>query len=218
MPCDFRNLTTGARCPNAAVEVSLTPCRADRPNVRAAFCDDHGGQDRARRHCATDWMILAPHDAGDAEAVMEAGAMMLGTEDRVIVIRFENGRFVASLGVGSHTVYVANPFVDSEKTRRSGGGGRRRGKGRSFASFDEAREAAMIAWRKRRDDDVEAIRRARGGTLDWGAPIRVPAAPIILGPIGPGVTAWAELQRVGPSFGMRVNPISGEIDFEFSNA
>ena len=52
----------------------------------------------------------------------------------------------------------------------------------AFAARDEALAAALVAWRQRVDATVEAIRRARGGTLEWGLAVEPRSTPIVVEP------------------------------------
>lgn len=69
--------------------VSL-PCPAGRPDaVGLPYCAAHGGTARSRARAETDWNYVAPACVGDAQAVLDAGLMALGSEHAYLVLREE---------------------------------------------------------------------------------------------------------------------------------
>lgn len=64
----------------------------------------------------------------------------------------------------------------------------------SHATEEAASDAGHAAWRARIDADVQRIRKARGGTLDWGTPVEPLADPIVLDP-APKESAWSVVGR-----------------------
>lgn len=74
--------------------------------------------------------------------------------------------WLASLGVGGFTHHVG-----------------------AYQTREEALVAVRAAWERRLHDDIAAIRRARGGTLDWGMPVEPLAEPTLLEPRA-GESGW----------------------------
>lgn len=82
--------------------------------------------------------------------------------------------YAVSLGVGSHTLLLTETRTEKQ-----------------------AIAIGRADWRRHVDQTVARIREARGGTLDWGMPIRPLAEPIIVRP-EPGESAWDALERLRP--------------------
>jgi hypothetical protein len=74
------------RCNRSTEEVRLT-CPADRGEIVACYCNDHGGIDRARSEVLLDWRYRAPASVGNAAQVMAVGCMGLTTEHSHLVVR-----------------------------------------------------------------------------------------------------------------------------------
>lgn len=178
----------GERCPRDAKEVRLR-CPEGRPEAVAAYCDEHGGEARARAEAERDWNYVAPAGVGDAEAVEHAGCLCLGTPEAYIVARHTSevtgGVWLAWLGLGSRLTPVVNP-EPAVKLRANGqprkrGGKRPRGDGtKSFPSREAALRQAKVAWAEGVERRVTEIREARGGTLAWGAPVEPLEEPIVI--------------------------------------
>jgi len=64
----------------------------------------------------------------------------------------------------------------------------------AHATREAALEAGRAAWAARVQSDVDAIREARGGTLDWGVPVAPLADPVVLEP-REGESAWDAVER-----------------------
>lgn len=73
------------REPGAGVRVDDLP--AGRPMVREEYCPLHGGRAAAEKRVRRAWTVLAPESVGDAGAVELAGAAMLTSTARYVVIR-----------------------------------------------------------------------------------------------------------------------------------
>lgn len=83
--------------------------------------------------------------------------------------------WLAQLGLGSHLIHVG-----------------------AYATREEALAAGLAEWRMRVSEWLGEIREARGGTLDWGVPVRPLAEPILVEP-KPGQSAWDAIPAVGLS-------------------
>lgn len=170
-------------CGQPAVEVRLS-CPAGRPDAVAGYCDEHGGQQRARAEAERDWMYVAPASVGGPVDVEEAGTDGLRSTEAYVVIRqtlpATGGRWLAWLGIGSHMISVANP--NAAPSRR--GGRRNRSPGsdgtRAFLTEEDALLEAKRAWRLRVDLRVREITEARGGTLSWGTHVEPLDEPIVI--------------------------------------
>jgi hypothetical protein len=73
-------------CPCEATAISVDP-PAGRARIVAAYCDEHGGTERAQREVARDWALLAPPEVGGDAAVTAAGVLGLGSEHVYVVVR-----------------------------------------------------------------------------------------------------------------------------------
>ncbi len=175
-----------AVCGAAATEVVCAPDVPGRDIVRECLCDAHGGGAMATARVLRDWNVAAPPSVGDEEAVTEAGTATLASQHVYVVVRPENGRWLAALGIGSHTQQVRRIDADPERARKASPEHRaqhartRRGGGNSWATREEAMSAGMVAWRAEVDRDVAEITALRGGTLAWGMPVAPRAEPIVL--------------------------------------
>lgn len=137
--------------------------------VRSGCCDAHGGAERAIAQVAGSWYVQAPLSVED---VLEAGTASLCSEDVYVVVRPSgSGRWVASLGIGSHTRSLRG----------------------SWASQSGAIEAGVAAWRAQVDADVAEITRLRGGTLAWGMPVQPRDEPVVIA-ARQGQSAYAALR------------------------
>lgn len=171
-----------------------------RGRLSATYCDEHGGAARAQHQLAHEWLACAPPEVGEAVDVLDAGTLALGSEHAVIVVRREGPIWLAYRGIGSHMLQVKNPRggklnrdgkPDTYLCRRTG---ERKWRGaHSFATEEEAIEAATVAWRAGVAERVEQIRRARGGTLVWGVPVEPRDEPRIVR-VEHG-SAWDAIQR-----------------------
>lgn len=146
----------------AAPGVQL-PCPMGRPDaVGEPYCDAHGGAARADAEARTDWNYLAPACVGDADAVLRAGCYTLTSEHLFVVIRrrgpAEGGRWTVARGIGSHLRDVPGTWDSALLAER----------------------AAVEFWREAYGEGVAAIRAARGGTLDWGLPLPLRDAPLVV--------------------------------------
>lgn len=171
-------------CPRPGEGVSLTTPAGRPPAVAGPYCLVHGGVQRAREEAERDWNHAAPASVGDAEAVMRAGVMGLRTEHAYVVIRQHDGVWLAFTGVGSHLTEVENPNARVQRTRNGRvrlAASKLRPRGAcAFSDRTEALDAGVAAWRARVEARVDEIRRARGGTLDWGVPIDPLSTPIVI--------------------------------------
>jgi hypothetical protein len=187
------------------------PCPAGRPDaVGGAYCDEHGGEARARAEAERDWNYLAPASVGDAASVEAAGSEGLDTTHAYVVVRPERGLWLAYLGVGSFQIQVANPRGLTALQRRKQRRGQPIPPGRAygFAAREEALQTAVEEWRQRLVARVREIRAARGATLAWGVPVEPLPEPVVL-EIGERENAWdaaARARRRGPP---GLGPISG---------
>lgn len=187
-------------CAEPARRYALDLRHLDRGSLREAFCEAHGGTDRALRLLAESWMAAAPASVGDAAAVEQAGALSLTSRAVYVVVRPEHGIWLAWIGIGSHLLQVANPA--GGKLSRDGrplyhrtASGEKRWRGAmSFRSAESAESAAVDAWRKNVAESVERIRRARGETLSWGLPVKPRTEPIVL-KLGEHGSAWDAVTR-----------------------
>lgn len=170
------------RCGLAGTRVRL-PCPAGRPDaVGGPYCEDHGGEQRARAEAARDWNYLAPESVGGAETVQRVGCWGLSTPDRYVVLRQtpadQGGRWLAWRGLGSLLTPVQNPQAQPNKRggrrHRSGGGTN------AFASREDAELEARRVWALELGGHVGRIREARGETLDWGVPVEPAREPILI--------------------------------------
>lgn len=170
------------QCPREGIQVRLR-CPVGRPDAVAAYCDEHGGESRARIHASSSWDYVAPESVGDHDDVENAGCMGLQSPHAYVVVRQvaqeQGGKWLAWLGLGSLLTPVANP--NGQRRNRGGRMGKYADRpATSFPTRSEALEAATIAWRCGLQARVEAIRRARGGSLDWGTPVEPLSEPIII--------------------------------------
>lgn len=208
--CEFVDLPTAKHCGHSGERVTL-PCPAGRPDaVGGPYCEEHGGRARAQREAECDWNHLAPASVGDEEDVQDAGCMGLTTRHAYLTIQHEPAgagravdRWLASLGIGSHMVQVANPATrvswQPGEHAPKGAPRRKRNAYRAYAETKEewrircatvggyaflTRESAIAegtrVWRETLATRVEEIRRARGGTFNWGVEIEPLAEPIIV--------------------------------------
>lgn len=126
-----------------------------------SYCDAHGGVARARQEAEADfarcWLTLAPPTLS-ADRVLAAGAMGLSSEHSYVVIRPNEGRWKCALGIWGHTREMPG----------------------SYARMLDAERAGIRWWRREVADRVALIRSARGGTLDWGAPVKPAPNPLVL--------------------------------------
>jgi len=176
------------RCRRPGQVVRL-PCPAGRPDAVAAYCAEHGGEERARAEAERDWMRVAPASVGGPEEVEHAGTDCLRTPEAYVVLRrmppAQGGVWLAWLGLGSALTPVENPHprvrlrADGKVRTRSHGRTKSNGR-KAFAARELALAAATAAWAERVRERVEEIRRARGGTLDWGTPVEPLAEPIVI--------------------------------------
>lgn len=211
-------------CMRVVPEVRLI-CPAGRPDAVGCYCPNHGGQERARAEAEQDWNWLAPPSVGGERAVKYAGNLCLHTTQAYVVLRelpeAQGGVWLAFLGLGGSSVALANP--DAKSSRRGGrrANNRSRKSGGVF-SFPDKRSAEVVAhdtWHRVTSTRVEAITRARGGTLDWGTPVKPLQGPIVItvvasDPRNPWEVAEA-LPRLTPSHvNARKNGLraSGEIE------
>jgi len=180
------------RCGRPATQVSL-PCPCGRPDaVGGPYCDEHGGEARARAEAETDWNYQAPASVGSATAVHDAGHMHLDTRDAYLVVRPETGkeggpssdRWLAWLGIGSFLLGVRAPGTVPHRRRREHMADYRArcalDGSYAFRSRHDALTEATRVWRERLAAHVHEIRLARGGTLDWGVPVQPLTDPIII--------------------------------------
>lgn len=177
---------TFVRCGSAADAVRL-PCPAGRPDaIGGPYCAEHGGIERAEREARASWDFVAPATVGSSADVHRAGTEVLRTPERYIVVRqlseAQGGAWVAALGLGSLMSPVENPAAVPS---RRGGARHRRSGGRpsgtqGFRELEDALAAARALWAQRLAARVEAIRVARGGTLEWGLPVEPAAEPIVI--------------------------------------
>jgi hypothetical protein len=178
------------RCLRHAERVVLPTLAGRPPAVGGPYCDTHGGLERSRAEAERDWNYAAPAAVGDAASVHEAGLMALCSVHACVVVRPEHGRWLAWLGIGSLLQGVPNPLAS---VRHRGGQGRarqRRSSGRyAFPSQAAALESAVAVWRETLDARVAEIRRARGGTLEWGMPIAPRSEPLVY-LLGEHGSAW----------------------------
>jgi hypothetical protein len=177
----------------------MEPARGRLPKW-SCYCDDHGGEERARLAVLSSWSVAAPESVGDDEAVMAAGAMGLDSRCVYVVVRPENGRWIAALGVGSYTQQVRRQDADPERARKASPehrrqrpGRRRRGGGNSWATFEEAAAAGVLAWGEHVAARVAEITAARGGTLAWGVPVEPREMPEVV-VCEQGESAWEAIQ------------------------
>lgn len=191
--CDDQ-LEPGVACPRLGTEVRLA-CPAERPDAVACYCDEHGGETRARAVAERDWMYVAPECVGGPAEVEQAGTDSLRSTEAYVVVRqtlpATGGKWLAWLGIGSHMVSVVNPRA--VPSRR--GGRRHRSSGsdgtKAFPTRVEALEEARKAWSTRVEQRVRDITAVRGGTLCWGTPVEPLDEPILIVlEQGDARTAW----------------------------
>lgn len=174
-------LVSTSYCTQRAIEVRLS-CPEGRPDAVAAYCQEHGGKERALEEAERNWGYAAPASVGDMDRVLEAGSLGLQTPDAYVVVRQttvgEGGVWLAWLGLGSMLQQVPNPAA---VPRQRGGRGRRPSDGtKSFPSRETALSTALEAWRDRVTARVAEIREARGGTLEWGLDVEPLDEPVII--------------------------------------
>lgn len=187
-------------CDEPAVKIVCVQEALGRGTVHACYCDEHGGEERARLSVLAAWEVAAPDSVGDFGAVTDAGAMALDSRCVYVVVRPENGRWIAALGVGSYTQQVRRADADPERTRKASPehrrerpGRRRRGGGNSWATFEEAAAAGVLAWGEHVSARVAEITAARGGTLAWGVPVEPREMPEVV-VCEQGESAWEAIQ------------------------
>jgi len=180
---DPHGLMQHQQCAREGVQVRLR-CPAGRPDAVSAYCDEHGGEERARRAASRDWNYLAPESVGGAAAVENAGCMQLQTVHAYVVLRQvpqqQGGKWLAWRGLGS----MLTPVVNPQGQRRSRGG-KAKAKQKdapvtSFPTREAALELAILESRRATTARVEEIRRARGGTLEWGTPVEPLDEPVVI--------------------------------------
>lgn len=170
--CKARNVLF---CKKRCQVVVATNLPAGRKDVKAGYCEEHGGIERAYQEVRASWSILAPAEVGSDEDVLRAGRMTLRLEHSVVVIRhvpsvFED-KWIGSLGMKPSSIIVCEGN-DPDKVEKE----------------------TLAAWKRELDRRVEEIRIARGGTLDWGVPVRTRREPIILRP-NPGESDSSAMKR-----------------------
>jgi hypothetical protein len=118
--------------------------------------------------------------------------MGLRTQHAYVVIRQvpeeQGGKWLAWRGLGSHMTPVRRYAYGAyaKPNRRGGRKHKRAGQETaatgtlSFPSRAAAEEAAIATWRAMTRGDVERIREARGGLLNWGIPVEMLDAPIVI--------------------------------------
>lgn len=175
--CQYRD------CMRVVPEVRLV-CPAGRPDAVGCYCPNHGGEERARAEAEQDWNWLAPPEVGGERAVKYAGNLCLHTTDAYVVLRelpeAQGGVWLAFLGLGAASVALGNP---SAKSSRRGGRRANNRKGAGGLSFPDKRSAELAAhdvWHRATSTRVAAITQARGGTLDWGTPVKPLLGPIVI--------------------------------------
>lgn len=229
----MESMTTGRRegvfsgvcqykdCLRIVPEVRLI-CPAGRPDAVGCYCPNHGGLERARAEAEQDWNWLAPPEVGPARMVKYAGNLCLHTTEAYVMLRqlpeAQGGVWLAFLGLGVTAAPVSNP---QGKASRRGGrrANNRKGGGLSFPDKRSAEVAAHDAWHANVNARVREIERLRGGTLDWGTPVKPLLGPIVItvvagDPRNPWEVAEA-LPRLTPSsVNARKNGLraSGEIE------
>lgn len=207
-------------CGAPAVLVRLR-CPAGRPDVTEAYCDAHGGEDRARATAERDWLYVAPASVGDSVAVLDAGSLGLRTIEAYIVIsRNGDGVWLAWRGLGGALDPVSSGWlrrrhgVTTRVTERPDEIGWRPHYG--FAARDVAEDRARVEWAAGVAARVEQITAARGGTLTWGIPVEPMPEPIVID-LAPGENAWdvasarPRITRLGAHTWLRGLRPSGEI-------
>lgn len=133
-----------------------------------------------------EWLSLREESAIQAGLLTrsEEGGDVLGLDSRhaIVVIRATMHdetdpacRWTASLGIGGYTTAVRRPGIEAGRTT----GRRVRGAG-SWATAEEAEAAGRLAWAKLLAERLEEIRRARGGDMRWGIPVRPVTEPTVL--------------------------------------
>jgi hypothetical protein len=167
-------------CGAPAAPAVRLPCPAGRPDaVGGPYCEEHGGALRADAAARANWNYLAPACVGDVYAVQSAGCWTLQSEDTMVVVRpagprGRNGsdRWTVAHGVGGHLRAVPGTWDTALLAER----------------------AAIERWRAAHDTALAAIRRARGGTLDWGLPTYARETPLVVfcptWEVGVGNTTW----------------------------
>lgn len=185
------------RCDRPGLATEIGPLVPGRRVEPIAYCEEHGGRERADRQAGHDWMRqcplpLAATPADDEGRVLDAGTMALRSEHAYVMLRpLGDGRWLAWLGIGSHMwpVYPPGAAARREAIMRAYRGRRANAKRRAreegakatFETAAEAERVARAAWRSGLAERVRAIRRARGGTLAWGMPVEPRGEPVILG-------------------------------------
>jgi len=157
-------------CGRGGLELYCDP-GCGREERRKCYCDEHGGAERAAERLLEEWAVVAPDSVGGDYEVQEAGCASLTSVDVYVVTRPHEGRYVVALGIGGHTVSLRGSHPDREAATLAG----------------------VEAWRERVGADLEAIRAARGGTLDWGGPVRPRPEPIVIHAAA-GQSAYAALR------------------------
>jgi hypothetical protein len=181
----FVDLWTGEQCGAPCIGLRIDLHHLSRGVVTSAYCQAHGGTDRARSELAHEWLAAAPDDVGAAGRVIQVGAQGLTTAEAYVLLRPEGPGWLAWLGIGGALVSVTNPYVDQRdklgkpRTRRVGRRRVPRG-AKLFSDKDSAQREAELAWRAQVDARVEQITRSRGGTLAWGRELAPLPAPIVL--------------------------------------
>ncbi len=135
--------------------------------VQRSYCPEHGGEERARAEVARAWAMVAPESVGDAQRVQWAGMLLLGSEHKVISVRWFGVRVVVFLGTGSHLMPVGS-F--------------------GLLEYPAALAAGRGALHNERARRIEEIRTLRGGTLDWGLPVIPLERPLV----SDGVRCWED--------------------------
>ena len=156
-------ITTEKHCGKPG-ECAIIETPPGRPSVkRGPYCEEHGGYTRARNEANTNWLVLAPASVGDIRAVQTAGSLGLRGRHTTLVIKCVNNYWFAYRGTGRRAENIPNNDAIAH-----------------FQTKAEAIEKAVKVWKVKFDERIEYIRKARGGTLDWGHSITLMTEPNIL--------------------------------------
>lgn len=169
-------------------EVALTDDAHRR--LRARYASSLTGWECPRRTLGPTWRVelrrlgvLAPGDLRipdtDGQPITDEEIRALEAAGVIRSIRWIPARvrdrehpYEVSLGAGSRRILLT-----------------------STRTVEQAIAIGTADWARHVEQTVERIRTARGGTLDWGAPVEPRESPIIVRP-EPGESAWDAIDRL----------------------
>ncbi len=207
--------------------------RGDRPTDEAAwtvpYCPAHAPgtgsyEERMTALLHSQWDVAAPDSVGNHERVLRAGLAGLQSPHAYVVIRGPDSyrHWFAWRGLGSlqKPVYPAGVEAARRKILANYKGSRRNARAHAraaapawFPSRATALVRAVTVWREGVEARIDAIRRMRGGTLEWGCPVEPRREPHVILLPAMGGDAWTA-PRLTPA---QVLACSDDLDIEGSS-